>query len=226
MARTGSGKTAAFLIPILEKLGEHSSISGARAVILSPTRELAYQTYKFTQSLSRFTNIRIAVIIGGDNMEQQFEELSQNPDIIIATPGRLVHHLLEIPDFSLKTVKYLVFDEADRLFEMGFTDQINKIMNEVNPSKQCFLFSATLPSMLMEFAKAGLKNPEIIRLNSETKISETLNISFFNVKTEEKDATLLYLLTKLINIKEQVIIFCATRYGVEYLLISFLKNIL
>lgn len=144
---------------------------------------MAYQTYKFAQSLSKFTDLRLAVIIGGDSMEQQFDILSQNPDIIIATPGRLVHHLLEIPDFSLKSVKYLVFDEADRLFEMGFSEQITKIMNEVNPSKQCYLFSATLPTMLLEFTKADLKNPEVIRLDSETKISETLNLVFAKVKT-------------------------------------------
>ncbi len=93
-ARTGSGKTAAFLIPIIEKLSSHSQIVGARCVILSPTRELALQTAKFLRELAKNTDLRIGVIVGGASLEGQFEVLAQNPDIIIATPGRFLHHLV------------------------------------------------------------------------------------------------------------------------------------
>lgn len=93
MARTGSGKTAAFLIPVLEKLRAHSPRVGARALILSPTRELAMQTVRFARGLSHFTDLRVALLVGGDSMEDQFEALSRNPDIIIGTPGRVMHHL-------------------------------------------------------------------------------------------------------------------------------------
>ena len=93
MARTGSGKTAAFLIPVLEKLRAHSPRVGARALILSPTRELAMLTVKFARGLSHFTDLRVALLVGGDSMEDQFEALSRNPDIIIGTPGRVMHHL-------------------------------------------------------------------------------------------------------------------------------------
>jgi ATP-dependent RNA helicase DDX54/DBP10 len=93
MARTGSGKTAAFLIPVLEKLKEHSAKVGARAIVLSPSRELALQTLTFARKMGRFTGLRFALLVGGDSMEKQFEALADNPDVVIATPGRLMHHL-------------------------------------------------------------------------------------------------------------------------------------
>nr|XP_054768053.1 ATP-dependent RNA helicase DDX54-like [Lytechinus pictus] len=113
MARTGSGKTAAFLLPMLERLQRRSAQSGARALILSPTRELALQTLKFTKELSRYMDLRSEVILGGDRMDDQFAALHENPDILIATPGRLLHVLVEM-DLKLMQVEYVVFDEADR----------------------------------------------------------------------------------------------------------------
>jgi len=124
MARTGSGKTAAFVIPMLQKLAAHSPRAGARALILSPTRELALQTHKVVRELSRGSDLRTAALVGGDAMEAQFAELAANPDILIATPGRLLHHLEEIEGMGLGSIEYVVFDEADRLFEMGFADQV------------------------------------------------------------------------------------------------------
>lgn len=124
MARTGSGKTAAFVIPMIEKLKEHSQKAGARAVLLAPTRELALQTYKAVREMTKFTNLRTAVLVGGDAMEAQFQELAQNPDIIVCTPGRLLHHLAEVEGLTLRSVEYFVIDEADRMFEMGFKDQV------------------------------------------------------------------------------------------------------
>jgi ATP-dependent RNA helicase DDX54/DBP10 len=119
MARTGSGKTCVFLLPMVQKLKAHDPSSGVRAIILSPTRELAVQSYKFAKDMAKFTDLRIVSIIGGDAIEGQFEALSTHPDIIIATPGRLMHQIREVSTFKLKHVQYLVFDEADRLFEMG-----------------------------------------------------------------------------------------------------------
>lgn len=120
MARTGSGKTAAFLIPLMEKLKVHSCKIGARGLILSPTRELAAQTYKFALDFAKFTDLKITIILGGDSMESQFEAMHSNPDIIIATPGRLLHVLVEMDKKKLSQIQYVVFDEADRLFELGF----------------------------------------------------------------------------------------------------------
>jgi hypothetical protein len=123
MARTGSGKTAAFVIPMLQRLAAHSPRAGARALILSPTRELALQTHKVVRELSRGSDLRVAALVGGDSMEAQFAELAANPDVLVATPGRLLHHLSEIEGMGLGGVEYVVFDEADRLFEMGFAEQ-------------------------------------------------------------------------------------------------------
>lgn len=113
MARTGSGKTAAFLIPLVERLKTHSVKVGVRALILSPSRELASQTYKFLKDLAKYTDLRPCVFVGGENMDTQFAALASNPDVIVATPGRLMHLIIEAK-LEMKAVEYLVFDEADR----------------------------------------------------------------------------------------------------------------
>ncbi|POM59822.1 DEAD/DEAH box RNA helicase, partial [Phytophthora palmivora] len=193
MARTGSGKTAAFLIPMVEKLKEHSTKIGVRAVVLSPTRELAVQTLRFAKQLSKFTSLKMALIVGGEGMDQQFEAIAANPDVLVATPGRLMHHLQEIPDFNLKAVEYVVFDEADRIFEMGFAEQLQEILKNMPTSRQTLLFSATLPKALVQFARAGLSDPELIRLDVENKISENLKMAFFTVRSLDKPALFLYM---------------------------------
>ncbi|EOY16527.1 Hydrolases, acting on acid anhydrides, in phosphorus-containing anhydrides,ATP-dependent helicases,nucleic acid binding,ATP binding,RNA binding,helicases isoform 7 [Theobroma cacao] len=221
MARTGSGKTAAFLVPMLEKLKQHVPQGGVRALILSPTRDLALQTLKFTKELGKFTDLCISLLVGGDSMENQFEELAQNPDIIIATPGRLMHHLTEVDDMSLRTVEYVVFDEADSLFGMGFAEQLNKILTQLSENRQTLLFSATLPSALAEFAKAGLRDPQLVRLDLETKISPDLKLMFFTLRQEEKHAALLYLVRDHISSDQQTLIFVSTKHHVEFLNILF-----
>ncbi|KAL3143989.1 hypothetical protein ABBQ32_003797 [Trebouxia sp. C0010 RCD-2024] len=217
MARTGSGKTAAFVIPLLERLKGHSLRGGARAVLLAPTRELALQTHKVVKELSRYTNLRTAVLVGGDSMEAQFAELAANPDIIVATPGRLMHHLKEVEGMSLRTVEYCVFDEADRLFEMGFAAQLQEILNKMNESRQTLLFSATMPSALHEFAKAGLKDPEMVRLDTDARISADLSTAFFTVRAEDKIAALLWLVREAIGEGAPTLVFASTRHHVEFL---------
>lgn len=221
MARTGSGKTAAFLVPMLQKLRQHVPQSGVRALILSPTRDLALQTLKFTKELGRYTDLRTSLLVGGDSMENQFEELAQSPDIIIATPGRLMHHLSEVEGMSLRTVEYVVFDEADCLFGMGFAEQLHKILSQLNETRQTLLFSATLPKALAEFAKAGLRDPQLIRLDVETKISPDLKLAFFTLRHEEKLAALLYLIREQISSDQQTLIFVSTKHHVEFLNILF-----
>jgi len=216
MARTGSGKTASFLIPIIEKLKAHSVKVGVRALILSPTRELAIQTLKFVKDFGKYTDLRTCVIVGGDNMEEQFSAIAGNPDIIIATPGRLMHLIIEM-NYDLKTVQHVVFDEADRLFEMGFEDQLKEILFKLPQERQTILFSATLPRLLVDFAKAGLTDPSLIRLDVDTKMSKDLQAAFFSVKRIEKDSALLYLLRHVIKENESTIVFAATKHHVEYL---------
>eukprot|EP01104_Vermistella_antarctica_P017139 TRINITY_DN6026_c0_g1_i1.p1 TRINITY_DN6026_c0_g1~~TRINITY_DN6026_c0_g1_i1.p1 ORF type:complete len:881 (+),score=288.15 TRINITY_DN6026_c0_g1_i1:176-2818(+) len=217
MARTGSGKTAAFLIPMIERLSEHSKTMGSRGLVLSPTRELAMQTLRFAKQISRFTDLRFCLLVGGDSMGEQFSALSHNPDVIIATPGRLLHHIVEI-DMTLKLVEYVVYDEADRLFEMGFASQIQEIGRRMTgENRQTALFSATLPKMLVEFAKAGLSNPELIRLDTDTKISENLGITFLTMREEERLAALLHLVKEVVDRDQQSIVFTSTRHHVEFL---------
>ena len=215
-ARTGSGKTAAFLIPLVEKLGRHSSRIGARAILLSPTRELVLQTLRFAKALAKFTDLRFASLVGGDSMEMQFKRLSENPDVIIATPGRLLHHLLEISSFNLNLVEFVVFDEADRLFEMGFSDQLNDILSRLPEQRQAMLVSATLPKVLVQFAKAGLRNAELVRLDADAQVSDNLRLGFLTIRRDEKPAALCWVLHHVIPKDQQAIVFVATRHHSEY----------
>lgn len=216
MARTGSGKTACFLIPMFERLKTRSAQTGARALILSPTRELALQTMKFTKELGKFTGLKTALILGGDKMEDQFSALHENPDIIIATPGRLMHVAVEM-NLKLQSVEYVVFDEADRLFEMGFAEQLQEIISRLPGGHQTVLFSATLPKMLVEFARAGLTEPVLIRLDVDTKLNEQLKTSFFIVREDTKAAVLLHLLRNVVRPQDQTVVFVATKHHAEYL---------
>lgn len=239
MARTGSGKTAAFLLPMLQRLQEKqnnntnttNSNKGPKALIMSPTRELAIQTFKFTKMFAKYTDFRAAVILGGDKIEDQFETMHQNPDIIIATPGRFLHICIEM-NLKLSGIEYVVFDEADRLFEMGFKEQLNEILHKLPENRQTLLFSATLPQSLVEFARAGLQNPILIRLDVDSKLSDKLRLAYFQCRIEDKLAVLIYLLNNVIKAVKnpaendsqdgkqrlaQTIIFVATKHHVEFL---------
>ena len=216
MARTGSGKTAAFLVPLLERLRTHSAKTGVRGLIISPTRELALQTFKFTKELSKLTDLKTICVLGGDSMEKQFASIHENPDIMIATPGRLLHVMVEM-NLRLTTVEYIVFDEADRLFEMGFSEQLTEILSRVPEQRQTLLFSATLPQQIVDFTKAGLNDPVLIRLDTESKLSENLKNVFISCRTEEKTAVLLYLLKQIISLSQLTVVFVETRHHIEYL---------
>mmetsp|Transcript_947 Transcript_947/g.2028 ORF Transcript_947/g.2028 Transcript_947/m.2028 type:complete len:954 (+) Transcript_947:127-2988(+) len=231
MARTGSGKTAAFLIPLMETLlasQNESSTSfsrGVRGVVLSPTRELSLQTLRVLKKMSHFTDIKSIGIHGGERMEKQFDDLSLKPDVIVATPGRLAHILSEIPDFNLRECQICVLDEADRLLEMGFAQQLREINRSIPERCQKVLLSATLPKMLVEFTKGGFtSDPQMIRLDAEVCVSEELRLSFITCRSLEKDAGLLQLMGAIQDDKEAnpgtrtglTLIFCATRHHVEY----------
>ncbi|TWU76642.1 ATP-dependent RNA helicase dbp10 [Metarhizium rileyi] len=198
MARTGSGKTAAFVIPMIEKLRAHSGRFGSRAIILSPSRELAIQTLKVVKEFAKGTDLKAVLLVGGDSLEEQFGYMAANPDIVIATPGRFLHLKVEM-SLDLSSIKYVVFDEADRLFEMGFAAQLTEILHALPPSRQTLLFSATLPASLVEFARAGLQDPSLVRLDAETKVSPDLESAFFSVKGAEKEGALLHILHDVIK---------------------------
>ena len=238
MARTGSGKSLAYMIPLVQRLsGRHATTFGARALILIPARELALQVLKVGKELARGwhgsvgdhagdgvdmddnnkgQSLRWGLVVGGESLDEQFEMITSNPDVyvclpfiikqalieyrsIIATPGRLLHLIVEM-NLHLKSVQYVVFDEADRLFEMGFEIALNEILQRLPSTRQTLLFSATLPRSLVEFAKAGLHDPKLVRLDAESKISTDLKMAFFSVKQAEKDACLLALLRDVIGV--------------------------
>ncbi|KAK3077339.1 ATP-dependent RNA helicase dbp10, partial [Coniosporium uncinatum] len=199
MARTGSGKTAAFCIPMIEKLKAHSVKVGARAVIMSPSRELALQTLKVVKEFGRGTDLRTILLVGGDSLEEQFQSMTTNPDIVIATPGRFLHLKVEM-GLDLSSVRYIVFDEADRLFEMGFAAQLTEIIHALSTARQTLLFSATLPKTLVEFARAGLQEPKLVRLDTEGKIPADLESAFFTIKSADKEGALLQILQEVIRI--------------------------
>lgn len=245
MARTGSGKTAAFVIPMIERLRAHSARFGSRALILSPSRELAIQTLKVVKELSKGTDLKCVLLVGGDSLEEQFGFMSGNPDIVIATPGRFLHLKVEM-SLDISSIKYVVFDEADRLFEMGFATQLTEILHALPRNRQTLLFSATLPTTLVEFARAGLQEPSLVRLDADTKVSPDLESAFFSIKGEDKEGSLLHILHDVIKMpvgkpegvedeekskkrkrgndnsagkpsKHSTIIFTATKHHVEYI---------
>lgn len=198
MARTGSGKTAAFVVPMIEKLKSHSTRFGARGLIMSPSRELALQTLKVVKELGKGTDLKAVLLVGGDSLEEQFSMMAGNPDIVIATPGRFLHLKVEM-NLDLSSIRYVVFDEADRLFEMGFAAQLTEILHGLPSTRQTLLFSATLPKSLVEFARAGLQDPTLVRLDTESKISPDLQNAFFSIKSAEKEGALLYVLHEVIK---------------------------
>ncbi|XP_066581987.1 ATP-dependent RNA helicase DDX54 isoform X2 [Prorops nasuta] len=166
--------------------------------------------------MGKFTELKAAVILGGDSMDNQFSIMHGNPDIIVATPGRLLHICVEM-DLKLNNVEYVVFDEADRLFEMGFGEQIHEIANRLPETRKTLLFSATLPKILVEFAKAGLTDPVLVRLDVESKLPEELTLSFITCRAEEKLAVLLCLLKNIIKSDASTVVFAATMHHVEYI---------
>ncbi|CAL8578445.1 ATP-dependent RNA helicase dbp10 [Xanthoria parietina] len=171
---------------------------GARALILSPSRELALQTLKVVKEFGRGTDLKCVLLVGGDSLEEQFGSMAGNPDIIIATPGRFLHLKVEM-SLDMSSIRYVVFDEADRLFEMGFAAQLTEILHALPSSRQTLLFSATLPRSLVEFARAGLQEPTLVRLDAESKVSPDLQSVFFTMKSAEKEGALLHILSDIIH---------------------------
>ncbi|KAF5837577.1 putative ATP-dependent RNA-helicase [Dunaliella salina] len=203
MARTGSGKTAAFVIPLIESFPCPACWAAVWILMIVQIRRQASPSS--------------TVLVGGDAMEAQFAELALNPDIIVATPGRLLHHLEEVTGLSLRAVEYAVLDEADRLFEMGFMEQIREILSKMGEGRQTLLFSATLPRSLADFASAGLNAPVLVRLDAERRISPDLRLAFLTARADEKMAALLYLVREVIPSNQLTLVFAATRHHVDYI---------
>lgn len=174
-AETGSGKTVAYLLPALQGFLQHSEENThTLGLVLVPTRELARQVYKTFQQLARFSSLKAAIIMGGEELKYQAALLRKNPELIIATPGRLVEHIQK-NNVALSDLELLVIDEADRMLDLGFIDDVKTIVTHCRAERQTLFFSATLkPKALSEFANALLKSPETIILNSREKQQQTI----------------------------------------------------
>lgn len=207
LAETGSGKTAAFAIPILQALME--SPSAFFALCLAPTRELAYQIGKSFDSLGSTINVRTAVIVGGMDMVPQAIALGKKPHIIVATPGRLLDHLENTKGFTLRALKYLVMDEADRLLDMDFGPLLDKILKVLPRERRTFLFSATLSSKVESLQRASLSNPLRVSVSSSKyQTVSTLQQYFLLRPHKHKDVYLIYLLNEFVG--QSAIIFTRT----------------
>ncbi len=163
-AQTGTGKTAAFGIPLIEKLKDNTGAN--QGVILTPTRELAIQVAEELNRIGQFTNVRALPIYGGQDIQRQIKSLKQHPQIIVATPGRLMDHM-ERRTIRLQDAKFVVLDEADEMLNMGFIDDIERILNATSTIRQTLLFSATMPKTILNLAQRFLKNPTFISIKAK-----------------------------------------------------------
>src|SRR5260221_704042 len=204
-AQTGTGKTAAFALPILSKLQHPAKVT--RALVLEPTRELAAQVETAIRDFARFTNIPVAVVFGGVGYGRQREALKAGVDIIVATPGRLLDHLQQ-GTCQLGRVEYLVLDEADRMLDMGFLPDVRKIVQKCPSHRQTMLFSATIPPEIGSLIKWAMKSPETIEIGARRSPASNVKHVVYAVAESQKSDLLRALLDK-VNY-ESVIIFCRT----------------
>ncbi|KAL4361421.1 hypothetical protein GQ457_04G037740 [Hibiscus cannabinus] len=202
-AQTGSGKTGAFALPILNALLDFHSKQGYKSVpiffalVLSPTRELAIQIASQFEALGSGIGLKCAVLVGGENIMQQQIALGRRPQIIVASPGRLVDHLNNTKGFSLHMLKYLVLDEADKLLNADFEKALDDILNVIPRNRHTYLFSASMTRNVKKLIKACLRKPVLIESSSKCCTVDTLKQQFCFLPAKRKDCYLVYILTEM-----------------------------
>ena len=212
-AETGTGKTAAFLLPLIQKIASSKGV-GVRALILSPTRELASQIESNLRALDPKNRTRSVMLIGGTGFGRQLDGLRQGVPIVIATPGRLLDHI-ERGSIDLSRVGTLVLDEADRMLDMGFWPAIRRVIEKLPAKRQTLLFSATMSPAIEGMARATLCKPELIEVSRRGKAAVTVSQTAYPVATESKTSLLLHLLER--EQLHRVLVFTRTRRGAERL---------
>ena len=208
-AQTGTGKTAAFALPIIQRLGTHGKL---RVLILEPTRELALQVEEAFQKFAKFTDLRVTIVYGGVGYGKQTEDLRRGMDILAATPGRLLDHL-EQGNCSLNDVEILVLDEVDRMLDMGFLPDVKRIVQKCPKNRQTLFFTATLPPELEQLAGWALRDPVKVEIGRQRSPAETVTHAFYPVVASQK-FDLLQLLLEKTDFKS-VLIFSRTRMGAD-----------
>jgi len=209
-AQTGTGKTAAFALPILSLLGEHQPES--RALVLEPTRELAAQVATAIHDFARFTKLHTAVLYGGVGYGKQLDALKAGADVIVATPGRLLDHI-ERGACRLDHVKYLVLDEADRMLDMGFLPDVRRILQKCPRERHTSLFSATIPTEIERLIQWAMKTPETVEIGLRRSPAETVEHVIYPVAESQKTALLLQLLHRVKC--ASAIVFCRTKHRAD-----------
>jgi len=204
-AQTGTGKTAAFGLPILTKLATHGAM---RALVLEPTRELAAQVDTAFRDFARFMDLRVGLVHGGVGYGKQREELAKGLDVLVATPGRLLDYM-EDGTINLSSIEYLVLDEVDRMLDMGFLPQVRRIVDKVPKKRQTLFFSATLPPELATMTKWLLSDPETIEIGARRSPAETVTHALYPVAKDQKFDLLVALLQRT-NF-DSVILFSSTK---------------
>jgi len=210
-AQTGTGKTAAFALPILSKLGHHQP-GGPRVLILEPTRELAAQVETAFRDYARFMDLKITVVFGGVGYGKQNDELKAGTDIVVATPGRLLDHL-EQGTVKLDKVEFLVLDEADRMLDMGFLPDVRRLVEKCPRKRHSALFSATIPPQIETLIQWAMHEPETIEIGARRSPAETVKHVIYPVSDMQKTDLLLELLNR-VNY-DSVIVFCRTKHGAD-----------
>ncbi|KAI9346236.1 DEAD-domain-containing protein [Obelidium mucronatum] len=222
-AQTGSGKTLAFLVPIIERLlFRPKDTPTTRVLILVPTRELGVQCHSVALKLSKFTDISWSLCVGGLSTKVQELELRQRPDGVIATPGRLIDHIRNSQGFSLDGIEILVIDEADRILEDGFADELDEIIKSTPKSRQSMLFSATMTDKIEDLTKLSLNRPIRLFVNKATALTSRLTQEFVRVRAHKEDskpAMLLALCSR--TYKEEVVIFFRSKAAAHYMMVLF-----
>ncbi len=208
-AKTGSGKTAAFGLPIVERITAGNS---PQALILTPTRELALQVDSDIKKMAKYKPLKAMAVYGQHNIDSEMRDLAKGVDIITGTPGRVLDHL-ERRTLYPNEIRYLVLDEADRMLDMGFIDQVMAIVKQVPKGRQTLLFSATMPYEVQTIAWAHMKDPKTIEIESETKTVDLIDQAYFKVEHNEKRRRL----NDILRSKKPAscIVFCNTRRTVD-----------
>ena len=212
-AQTGTGKTAAFALPILQRLSANIPAQRPiRALVLTPTRELAQQVYKSFVSYAENTELNIAVAYGGVSIKPQIEAIEKGADVLIATPGRLLDHIIN-GSVLLIHLETIVFDEADRMLDMGFKDEIDRILNRLPPKRQTLLFSATFDDAIFKLSKTLLNDPELIEVSERNTAASQVEQIVYTVDSDRKRE----LTSFLIGSKnwQQILIFTRTKQGAD-----------
>lgn len=208
-AQTGTGKTAAFALPALHRL---KKTGACRALALAPTRELAIQIEENFRKYGKHMGLNMALLYGGVKYGKQLEELRNNPDIVVATPGRLLDHIQQ-GNLSLGKIEILILDEVDRMLDMGFVEDVTKIINKTPRSRQTLLFSATIPDAVVRLSKWALDNPAEAKIDIKISAAETVTHALYPVPAIQKFDLLIALLRKIKF--ESLIIFFQTRRGTD-----------